>query len=91
MCSTTRSGSESTAWLPLHHTPCSGACRGPEPPSCPGCRSLPTCSKQRRGEAAHGELPENSELSQLNPDTTETAPASTTDPSILPVLSTSPC
>lgn len=44
VCSTTRCGSESSAWLLLHHTPCSGACQGPEPPSCPGCRSVPTCA-----------------------------------------------
>jgi len=65
--STTRSGSESTAWPPPRRTPCSGACQGPEPPSCPGCRSAPTCGGQEWGEAARRELPTCSELSPLHP------------------------
>lgn len=91
VCSTTRSGSESTSWLPPRRTPRSGACRGPEPQSCPGCRSVPTCGGQKWHEAVHGELLTSSELSLLHPSTKGTSPVSTTDPSVLPLLSSSPC
>lgn len=43
-----------------------------------------------RGETAYRELLTGSELSLLHPATEGTSPASATDPSVLPVLSSSP-
>lgn len=59
----------------LHHVQAVGLC----PPV-----------QAERGEAAYRELLTGSELSLLHPATEGTSPASTTDPSVLPVLSSSP-